>query len=185
MPHPLVSPDSQRWAERALKHVRVLAVDIGPRPSTYAGERRAAEYALAVLTRAGLVTPHLEGFTSGRSTYRPYTWAFVAGLLGHALAGLGPLPNPLLEGEGTSHTLTSQVRVREGVAAVLNALGAWAFFREATLRDPWGRRLSLRGPSHNVVGLVKPRGEVRRRVVLFGHLDTHRTPVFYSSARWL
>ncbi|MCW5850033.1 MAG: M20/M25/M40 family metallo-hydrolase [Anaerolineae bacterium] len=183
--HPLVSSESQRWADRAYNHVRALAVDIGPRPSTYEGERRAAEYALTVLTRAGLAYPHLENFTSGRSTYRPYTWAFIAGLLGHALAGLGPLPNPLLRGEGGGSFPSSGRASMMGLAAALNALGAWAFFREATLRDHWGRHLSPSGPSQNVVGLVKPRGEVRQRVVLFGHLDTHRTPVFYSSARWL
>ena len=176
--HPLVSPDSQRWAERAYDHVRALAVDIGPRPSTREGERRAAEYALDVLTRAGLASPHLETFTSGRSTYRPYTWAFVAGLLGHALAVL-PFPSFLSEKGRVGRV------GRLSLAAALNALGAWAFFREATLRGHWGRKLSPTGPSQNVVGVVKPRDEVRQRVVLFGHLDTHRTPVFYSSARWL
>ncbi len=158
------------WADRTLTHLRALAEDIGPRPSTGEGERQAADYALRVLSAAGLAYPHLEFFTSGRSTYRPYAWAFGAGLLGHLL-----------------HFGARRVdhRPSSAVAAALNALGAWAFYREATLSPHWGRRLSPTGRSQNVVAIARPSGVVKRRVVLLGHLDTHRTPIFYSSPRWL
>ncbi len=169
VPNPIaveVSKESRRWAKRAYAHARALAVDIGPRPSTGDGERRAAEYAQRILRDAGLADPHVEGFVASRSTYRPYAWALVAGLLAHVVGGRGG-------------------RIRSILAAALSLMGAWAFYREATLRDHWGRRLAPRGFSQNVIAVAPPREKVRRRVVLVGHLDTHRTPVFYSSPSWL
>jgi hypothetical protein len=38
--------------------------------------------------------------------------------------------------------------------------------------------------SQNAVGVISPAGEVRNRAVLCAHLDTHRTPIFYSSTAW-
>ncbi|WP_026370074.1 M28 family metallopeptidase [Kallotenue papyrolyticum] len=163
---PGVTPVDQRFALRALEHIRYLTETIGPRPSTGTGERRAAEYVAVVWQRAGL-EPRIEPFLSGRSTYRPYALAFAAGLLG---------------------TLIGQTRpTRSGTlpAALLNAAGAWAFFREAELSDHWARRLLPRGPSQNVVAIIPPTDTPRHRVVLYGHLDTHRTPIFYSSPLWL
>jgi hypothetical protein len=46
------------------------------------------------------------------------------------------------------------------------------------------RRLLPKGKSQNAVGVIPPKGETRRRAVLSAHLDTHRTPVFYSSPTW-
>ncbi len=163
---PSVSAVDQRHAQRALEHIRYLTETIGPRPSTREGERRAAEYAAEVWRRAGL-EPRLESFMSGRSTYRPYAVAFGAGLTGALIHAL------------------SRSRLGAALAAGLNAAGAWAFAREAELQDHWARRLLPRGPSQNVVAIIPPTGEARRRVVLYGHLDTHRTPIFYSHPLWL
>jgi hypothetical protein len=41
-----------------------------------------------------------------------------------------------------------------------------------------------RQTSLNVSGSIPPKGGVRQRLILCAHLDTHRTPVFYSSRRW-
>ncbi len=161
-----VSVESRRWAERAYDHARVLAVDIGPRPSADDGEWRAAQYAERVLREAGLTDPHMEGFSASRSTYRPYAWALAAGLLGQIAGWRGG-------------------RLWSALAAVVSLLGAWAFYREATLRPHWARRLSPRGLSQNVIAIAPAAQDVRRRVVLVGHLDTHRTPIFYSSPTWL
>lgn len=164
--HGHISAESHHWAAQAHAHARALAVDIGPRPSAGDGEWRAARYAAAVLRDAGLVAPRVEGFTANRSTYRPYAWALAAGLLTQVVGWRGS-------------------RIWSLLAAALSILGAWAFYREATLRDNWARRRSPRGFSQNVIAVVKPTAEVRRHVVLVGHLDTHRTPIFYSSAGWL
>lgn len=163
---PGVRPDDLSYARRALEHVHHLAGTIGPRPSTGEGERRAAEYAVAVWRAAGL-TPRLEPFMGARSTYRPYAVAFATGLAGTLLHAVG------------------RSRASALVGAALNAAGAWAFAREAELQDHWARRLLPKGPSQNVVAVVPAAETPRRRVVLYGHLDTHRTPVFYSSPAWL
>jgi len=70
------------------------------------------------------------------------------------------------------------------VAALLSALGAWGMFAESDLSRSWMRRLLPRAASRNAVGVLSPTGEVRRRAVLCAHLDTHRTPIFYSSTAW-
>lgn len=157
---------ARRHAERAYAHIHHFAEVIGPRPSTRAGERQAAEYFAQVLQAAGLPA-RLEAFESGRSTYRPFALAFATGLLGVVVYQLMPT--------GWAAAL----------ALALNALGAWAFFREAELSEHWGRRLLPRGASQNAIGVAAPHGERRRRVVVYGHLDTHRTPIFYSHPLWL
>ncbi len=153
--------------DRALVHLRQLAVDIGPRPSTRAGERRAAEYCARVLQGAGLRDVRLEPFRSGRSTYAPYSLAIGLGLLGNLLTGRRPGRCGML------------------AAALLNGLGAGGFYAEANFDDNWMRRLLPTGPSQNVVGVVPAVGERKQRVVLLAHLDTHRTPLVYQSPIWL
>ncbi len=158
---------TETYVDRALEHLRHLAVEIGPRPSTREGERRAAEYAAQVMREAGLQDVRLESFRSARSTYQPYGLAIGIGLLGNLLYLWKP---------GRRSAL---------VAALLNALGAQGFYAEANFDDNWMRCLLPTGPSQNAVGIIPPVGERRQRVVLVGHLDTHRTPIFYSSPAWL
>jgi hypothetical protein len=46
------------------------------------------------------------------------------------------------------------------------------------------RRLLPKADSLNVIGVVPAAGRARRKAILCAHLDTHRTPVFYSSPTW-
>ncbi|HEU4329093.1 MAG TPA: M28 family peptidase [Roseiflexaceae bacterium] len=158
---------SRRYAERAYAHIQQLSVTIGPRPSAGEGERAAADYAAGVLRRAGLRGVRLEPFRAPVSTYAPYRLVFGAALLG-SLA---------------QRTLPERVGALAGAA--LSALAAWGFFAEADLRPNWTGALVRHSVSQNVVGVIPARAEVRRRVVVYGHLDTHRTPLFYSSPAWL
>lgn len=157
--------EAQGYAEVALRHIRYLVETIGPRGSTTPQERQAAEYARDVLQGLGMEA-RLEPFRSGRSTYRPFVLALGASLLGALLCAI------------IRHPLVALL------AAVLNGLGAWGMFAELDFTGNWMRWLLPTGPSQNVVGVVPAREETRRRVVLMGHLDTHRTPVFYSSTIW-
>ncbi len=149
--------------ERAWAHLRHLAEDIGPRPSTRDGERQAARYALNVLAEAGVQNVREEPFLSGRETYWPYVAALAAGFLGNIAYLVRPK------------------RTTGLLAAILNALGGWAFYAEANFDDHWGRALLPKGVSQNVIGVIPAREETKRRVVLMAHLDTHRTPVFYGN----
>jgi hypothetical protein len=160
-----MTADAQSYPEVALEHIRHLAETIGPRGSTTSKELEAAEYVRDALRALG-ISARLEPFRSGRSTYRPFVLAFVAACLGTALYTVVRHPGTAL------------------VAALLNGLGAWGMFAELDFADNWMRRLLPTGPSQNVVGVVPPKGERRCRVALVAHLDTHRTPVFYSSNTW-
>ncbi len=157
--------DAPGYAEIALKHIRHLTEVIGPRGSTTPQERQAAEYARDVLQNLG-IDARLEPFRSGRSTYHPFVLAFGASLLGGLLYAI------------TRHPLAALL------AAAFNGLGAWGMFAELDFTDNWMRRLLPTGPSQNAIGVVPPRQEMRRRVVLLAHVDTHRTPIFYSSTAW-
>jgi hypothetical protein len=159
--------ESSFYAARAMRHVVHLAGEIGARPSTHGGEKRAAEYSRLELNRYGLRGVRLEKFQSARSTYRPYLLAFGAALSGNAIYFLRP----------NRKTAT--------VSALANIAAAWAFARESSLKTNWARRLLPTAPSQNVIGIVPARETALRRVVVFGHLDSHRTPLAYSSPRWL
>lgn len=161
------SPNSAYYATQALSHVRYLADKIGARPSTGEGERRAAQYAARVLEEIGISNPATEPFESARSTYRPYLLAFGAALLG----GLG-------------YTLRPR-RFSSVLATIAHIAAASGFAREASLQDNWMRRVLPKGESQNVIGVVAAQGEAKRRVVVYGHLDSHRTPIFYSNPLWL
>ncbi len=55
---------------------------------------------------------------------------------------------------------------------------------ETNLKSSWLQRLLPRSGSQNVSGLIPASGEPQGRVVLCAHLDSHRTPIFYSSDKW-
>jgi hypothetical protein len=57
-------------------------------------------------------------------------------------------------------------------------------YAETDFIDHWARWLLPKALSQNVVGVIPCQGEPIHKVVLCAHLDTHRTPVFYSSNAW-
>ena len=150
----------------ATDHIRHLSVAIGGRGSCTPGERQAAEYAAEQMRALGLAGVCLEPSRGAPSTYRPFVLAFLAALLGTLLAWL-------IGG-----------RWALACASLLSALGAWGMFAEADLAPNWMRFLLPRAGSHNAVGILRPAETAQRRVVLCANLDTHRTPVFYSSRTW-
>jgi Peptidase family M28 len=156
----------ERHVNVALEHLRHLTIDIGPRPSTQDGEERAAQYVVGVMRASGLRDVRCESFQSGRSTYLPYSMAVGAGLLGNLIYLVAP------------HSYTAFI------AALLNGLGALGFFRQINFDDTWMRHLLPWHSSQNVIGVIPPRGECRHRAVLVAHLDSHRTPIFYSNPVW-
>lgn len=148
-----------------MSHVRHLAETIGPRGSTTSKEAEAARYGARILREAG-VEPVTESFASARSAWHPY--ALFAGLL-----------------------LVSDVLFWVGgrwgaIVALAVALGALAsVLLELTFRPNPLRWLLPKGPSQNAWGRLPSAGEEKERVVLMGHLDSHRTPLAFSTDRWL
>jgi hypothetical protein len=149
-----------------LAHLRYLAKEVGPRGSTTAGERLGAEYAEQQLRGMGAADVAREGFKAMPSTYWGYAVSFTAAFTGAALVVVSPGKDVLI------------------LAVILNLLGLWGMLAESDVRPSWARWLLPKSPSQNVSGMVPPQGETQRRVVLCAHVDTHRTPVFYSSERW-
>lgn len=149
----------------AIDHVRYLAKTIGPRGSTTSQEAEAAQYAAQVLRDAGL-EPVTETFTSARSAWHPYSLFSGLVLVSEFLFWIG-------QRWGAIAALALVVLV---LVSVLLELA----FRSNPLR--W---VLPKGSSQNVWVRLSPGGQVRQQVVLLGHLDTHRTPLAFSSDRWL
>jgi hypothetical protein len=125
-------------------------VEIGPRPSTSPQERAAADYGAEFLRSLGLEVT-IQHFRS------PTTWTWF-NFLGYLLALSGVvlyLVWPLL-------------------GLVLAAVAAVAAIAEND-NCPFLSRLMPRYESQNVIGVLRPQGEVRRRVVCLAHLDTSRS----------
>jgi hypothetical protein len=142
-----------------------LADEIGPRGSTTAGERRGSEYCQKILAGLGL-SPRLESFISARSIYHPH----LIGSVGMLIAfGVYPLAG----------------RVTAALAVGITLVVLVSELMELGFRDNLLRRLVPKGPSQNVVATIAPSGQHTQDLVLIGHVDSHRTPIIFSSSGWL
>ena len=153
------APHIRTW----LEHIRVLAVEIGPRGSTTEGERQAAEYCRRTFERLGLKAA-VETFTSARSIFHPH---LIGSLLMLAAFILYPLGGPLTA----------------WIAALISLLALVSELQELGFQNNLFRLVVPKGPSQNVIAQVAPAGEHRRDLLLIGHLDTQRTPFIFRSAR--
>ena len=153
-------------ARCALEHVRFLSVTIGGRGSCTPAERKAAQYAVDQMDEMGVQNARLESYKGAPSTYRPYALAFGVAFLGGLVAWLG---------DG---------REWLALAALLNGLGALGMMAETDFNPNWTRRFLPRSTSHNAVGVIPASIHTRRRAVLCAHVDSHRTPLFYSTPSW-
>lgn len=152
--------DRQR---RMLQHITHLSQTIGGRGSCTPQEKEACQVTQAVMQELGLSAVNLEPFQANRSTYLPFALAFGAALVGSLAALL--IPGQILF----------------MIAAVVNALGATGMLAETNLSPNWMQWLLPKAASHNAVGVWTPHGDIKKQVVLCAHVDTHRTPIFYSS----
>jgi len=148
-----------------MEHIRYFAETIGPRGSTTPKEEQAARYAAQVLGQAGL-EPVTELFTSARSNYHPLLLSAGLFLLGEILFWIWGLTGAI-------------------VAFVLCLLILVAILLELTLRPNPLRWLIPKGRSQNVWAKIPASGKTRTQVVMSGHLDSHRTPLIFSSDQWV
>jgi len=153
-------------SRKIMEHIRFLSRKIGGRGSCSLQERKAGDYIADQLRALGIGNVRSENFHTVPSTY----WAFA---LSFASAVTGSLLVLFLGGQ--------DVLI---LAAIMSGLGFWGMLAETEFATSWVRWVLPRQPSLNVSGWITPKGSVRQRVVLCAHLDTHRTPVFYSSSRW-
>ncbi len=160
--------ESGRFAQRALSHVQVLAKS--GRGSATAGEKQAAEYTQAQLKSLGLEDVHMQPFLGLRSIWLFFALSFGMALVGHAAFWF--LRHPL-------GNLTALIISLAGFG--LSAYLLWCKF---TFRDFPLRTTLPHAPSQNVFAVIPPEGEVSRRLVLVGHLDSHRA-VFWFATNFL
>jgi len=162
MPEPTsTNPQISTW----LNHIHALAVDIGPRGPTRAGERQGALYAQAQFEKMGL-QPILETFSSARSIFHPHLLASFLMLLAFILFPLG----------GT---------VTGAVAALLSIFVVVCELMELSFQNNPFRMIMPKGISQNVYTVIPAAGEHKRDLVLVGHLDSQRTPIIFSTRRWV
>lgn len=149
-----------------LHDTRALAEQIGPRGSCTEGEELALDYVADRLAQMGY-EPMAHTFESVRSAWMPLVLSSALGLLS---AGLFiALPS----------------RAADAVALVLVLAVLWSTVRELGHRSSALRWFLPRSPSRNVIAVAPPAGEVRRRVLITSHVDTHRTPLVHSSTGWI
>lgn len=148
-----------------LGHIRNLAEGIGPRGSTTEGERLGSAYCQEALSRLGY-SPAVEAFRSARSIYQPHLLAACMLLTAFVLYPLGG-------------------RLTGVLAALISCVALISDLMELGFRDNLLRRLLPKADSQNVVAILPPRGEHRADLILIGHVDSHRTPIIFSSARWV
>jgi uncharacterized membrane protein len=162
MPSASFSEDVQQ----ALQHVRYLSQTIGGRGSCTVQERRAGEYAAEQMQQIGVKEIRVEPFTAIPSTYWGYALSFAAALTGLLIV------------------LLSDRQGERLLAMLLNLAGVWGFLAETEFAPSWTRWALSRKESQNVCGVIPAKSDARARIVLCAHLDTHRTPIFYSSEAW-
>jgi len=159
-------PESTHYGQIALDHTRWIMEEIGGRLSCSPEERRAAEYVAGQLKRMRVSQVVLEPFQAAKSTYWPPILAFSVALVGVLAVILIDSRWVLL------------------LAALLNMMAVWGFWNELDLNPSWLRRFTPFGDSQNAIGVILPVQEVRRRVVICAHLDTHRAPLYTSTVTW-
>jgi hypothetical protein len=111
------------------------------------------------------LTPQMQRFKSAISAWRPFALAAALSLLAVALYPLAG-------------------RVTAGLAAAIAAVALVSSFLELNFWPNPLRWLLPKRTSQNVWAVLPATGRAVQRVVVVGHLDTHRTPfIFGSTAR--
>jgi hypothetical protein len=153
-------------SDTALKHIEHLSLTIGPRGSATPKEKEAHDYVQAILNDLGC-NPRVEMFQAATSAYLPFVLGLGVMLAAEALFWLlSPGPNA---GVGAL------------AAAVLGVLTLLSLVRELGLADNPLRWALPVAPSQNVTGVTPPTGETRHKVVVMAHVDSHRTPLIWTS----
>lgn len=151
-----------------LKHVEHFTNTIGPRGSATPEEKKAHEYAQRTLEGLGYET-HWEEFYAATSVWLPFTLAL----------GLMTLADLLFFLSG----LTDNASMGAVAAAALGLITVVSFFLQISYRDNPLRWLLPMAPSQNVWAVAPPTGDVRRRIVITGHVDTQRASLAMQSPR--
>ncbi len=157
-------------SETTLRHIEHFTNTIGPRGSATPKEGEAHDYCQSTLEGLGYEV-HRETFLSPLSGWHPYALAEGAMLLAVALF--------VLLGQGPDAGTGALA------AAALSLIVLISFYLHITHRSGPLQWFLPVDRSQNVWAVARPSGEERQRVVLTGHVDTHRTALaMQSPAMW-
>jgi hypothetical protein len=161
-----------------LHHIEHFANTLGPRGSATPAEKKAHDYCQATLEGLGY-TVQRDEFLSLTSGWLPYSLALAAMLVAVALFVVFDL------GAGRQLGLGPNAQVGALAAAALGLIVTVSFFLHAAHRPNPLAWIVPQEASQNVWTVAEPRGEVRRRVVVTGHVDTARHALaMQSPALW-
>lgn len=161
------SEHSSSWGQLALEHVTNLTLGSAGRGSATAAEAKAAEYARQQVERLKVKEILIQPFNGLRSIWLFMSLVFGLALVGHAAywllrPAIGDVPSLL-------------------ILLAAFGLAGYILWRKYTFRNYPLRGLLPHGPSQNVLAVIPPQGERRKRVVLIGHLDSHRAVFWWAN----
>lgn len=161
------SPQSefQTWVQTWLKHIHTLAEEIGPRGPTTDGERKGHEYCHDTLINLGH-NVRWEKFRAAKSNFTPHLVTALAVLLAFVIYPIGGK---------TSAAIAALIAVISVVSELLEL---------SQINNPL-RLIVPKGDSQNVFAIQEPVEGHKRDLLLLGHVDSQRTPIFFKSNRWL
>jgi hypothetical protein len=147
---------------KANKYINEIAKNIGPRGSTTKKELEAAEYISEKLIQLGY-EPVKETFISAKSGWYPYALFAVLVLIAELLFLF-------------RYPITAFFITLVSIVSVITEL----LFKQNLFRI-----ILPKGKSQNVIVKIKPQQETLEKVILVAHMDTHRTPLAFSSPLWV
>jgi hypothetical protein len=136
------------------------------RGSTTHAEERAARYVRERLAALGVNDVRTQSFQGLRSIWFFLAFAFGFGLTGHVAFWL---LRPALGGW-----------IAWMFSSAAFGFGFYLLWRKFTFQDYYLRAALPHGPSQNVIAVIPAQVEMRQRVVLIGHLDSHRSVIWYA-----
>ncbi len=150
-----------------LEHIQHLAETIGPRGSTTETEAKAADYIESHLSGIGF-TPNRQQFLSATSAYSPYIVA-----TGGALISFFLFWQPQPVGAAGAFVITLVV-----ILSVLRELSFQTNPLRWVVPTEFSQNVSVNIPR------VPGRDAALPPVLITTHMDSHRTPLLFSSPTW-
>lgn len=160
--HPHYPSKVRECSNFAIREIKKVCKEVGPRPAGYEGEKKGQDYVEKLMTPIADEVKR-ESFTLSPKAFM--SWVMVDGILTLVAAIFGILcfafnMPPVVE---TVLRVVSAVLV---VLAVFFLLGEFLFYKQVL--DP----LFKKEESSNVICTRKATGETKRRIIIGGHMDT-------------
>ena len=146
----------------AIREIRKVCKDVGPRPAGYEGEKKGQDYV------EKLMTPIADEVRREKFTLSPkafMSWVMIDGILALVAAILGILCFAL-QLPDTAEMVMRIVSIVLVLLAVFFLLGEFLLYKKVL--DPFFKKEE----SSNVVCVRKASGETKRRIIIGGHMDT-------------